>query len=326
MAPPAPILPHLQILSHPLTNNNDPPPPIQFRPELNITLFDQPYTVLLDSGASVSAISEDLYNNIKKYESTKELLSFPLTGIILSTALNGKNRKITTQIFISFKIQEQSTHAVFLVVPGLSTSLILGNDWLVENQVNLNYQTKYIIFPHWDIQFPFFSTPPVTPLNSNVLVDQSIMHSNSININSTTLHLNNIKFTENLNFIDTTAKILYSKTIPPASTPSSNCKTDIPLSPNQQSQISSLIQQYQPIFKDRPGLHKFFSYKFNIINDTPFKIKPYPVPFSRRPAILKELNRMLEWGVIERSNSPYNNPILSVQKPDGSIRITFRCT
>lgn len=30
---------------------------------------------------------------------------------------------------------------------------------------------------------------------------------------------------------------------------------------------------------------------------------------------------MLEWRVIERSDSPYNNPILSVQKPDGSIRL-----
>lgn len=51
-----------------------------------------------------------------------------------------------------------------------------------------------------------------------------------------------------------------------------------------------------------------------------FKIKPYPIPFSRRPAVLHELNRMLKWGIIERSDSAYNNPILSVQKPDGSIR------
>lgn len=36
-----------------------------------------------------------------------------------------------------------------------------------------------------------------------------------------------------------------------------------------------------------------------------FNVKPYPIPFFQRPAMEKELNRMLDWGVIERSSSPY---------------------
>jgi len=85
--------------------------------------------------------------------------------------------------------------------------------------------------------------------------------------------------------------------------------------------MTSLLQNYQHIFQDKPGLHTFFSYKFNVKNHEPYKIKPYPVPFSRRPAVEKEINKMIKWGVIERSDSPYNNPLVTVVKADGSIRL-----
>lgn len=55
--------------------------------------------------------------------------------------------------------------------------------------------------------------------------------------------------------------------------------------------------------------------------DVPFKIKPYPIPFSRRPAVEKDIRRMLEWGVIERCLSPYCNPVVCVGKADGTVRL-----
>jgi len=88
---------------------------------------------------------------------------------------------------------------------------------------------------------------------------------------------------------------------------------------DEQRQLDQLLANYQEIFQDRPGRHNYFSYQFKVIDHKPFRLKPYPVPFSRRPAIQRELNRMLDWGVIERSEAAYNNPILSVRKPDGSI-------
>jgi len=49
---------------------------------------------------------------------------------------------------------------------------------------------------------------------------------------------------------------------------------DIPLNNSQQSLMTSLLQKYQHIFQDKPGLHKFFSYKFNVKPHDPYKIKP----------------------------------------------------
>lgn len=95
----------------------------------------------------------------------------------------------------------------------------------------------------------------------------------------------------------------------------------ISLSDSQKKLMTSLLQNNKHIFQDKPGLHKFFSYKFNVKPHDPYKTKPYPVPFSRRPSVQKEIAKMLQWGVIERSDSPYNNPLVTVIKTDGSIRL-----
>jgi hypothetical protein len=93
------------------------------------------------------------------------------------------------------------------------------------------------------------------------------------------------------------------------------------ISSNQLEQVVGLFHEYHHIFRTRPGLNMLFTCRFNVSEDIPFKIRPYPVPFARRPAVEKELARMLQWGVIERCSSPYSNPIICVGKADGSVRI-----
>lgn len=85
--------------------------------------------------------------------------------------------------------------------------------------------------------------------------------------------------------------------------------------------MACLLHNYQHIFQDIPGLHTFFSYKFNVKPHDPYKIKPYSVPFSRRPAVQKEIDKTIQWEVIKLSDSPYNNPLVTVVKTDGSIRL-----
>jgi hypothetical protein len=93
------------------------------------------------------------------------------------------------------------------------------------------------------------------------------------------------------------------------------------LSSNQFDQVVDIFHEYYHIFRTRPGLNLLYTCRFNVSEDIPFKIRPYPVPFTRRPAVKKELARMLEWGVIERCSSPYSNPIICVGKADGSVQL-----
>lgn len=119
---------HVQMLSHPFMDNDQEIQTVFFWPELKVSLFNQTRIVLLDSDASVSAISESLFRDLKTGVNKPNIPTFSLTGIVLSTALQGKNIKITSQVFLTFMLGENSFSASCLIVPGLATPFILGND------------------------------------------------------------------------------------------------------------------------------------------------------------------------------------------------------
>lgn len=285
--------PQIQILSHPIDSEKEITPSITYRPEIEITLYNVRYNALLDSGASVSAISEHLYKILKNDPLKLEVPTFPLTCILLTTAIQGKTIRVSSQVYLTFNINDIIFHAIFLVVPLLSTPLILGSDWLQENHVNISYEHKEITLASCNIIIPFNLIPDKN--------DQKLIHSlhglNFENDDQNEIVQNTVSVEENIDF------------------------NDIPLSIKQQTSMNTLLEKYHHIFQDRPGLHKYFSFKFKVREHSPYKIKPYPIPFSRRPAVQKEINKMLEWGVIERSDSPYNNPLITVIKTDGSIRL-----
>ena len=49
--------------------------------------------------------------------------------------------------------------------------------------------------------------------------------------------------------------------------------------------------------------------------------RSYPVPMAYRDKVDEEIKRMLDMGIIQRSNSSYINPIVPVIKKDGTIRL-----
>lgn len=63
----------------------------------------------------------------------------------------------------------------------------------------------------------------------------------------------------------------------------------VSLPDDQSSQWLDLLLEYRLIFLKCPGLNKLYTCSFYVSNYTPFKIRPYPVPFAQRPAVKKEL-------------------------------------
>lgn len=72
----------------------------------------------------------------------------PITGITVSTAFLGK--KIHTQTFLEIDMHNVKSNAIFFIVPSLSTQLILGNDWLTDTKIIINYNDKIISSPFWN--------------------------------------------------------------------------------------------------------------------------------------------------------------------------------
>ena len=99
------------------------------------------------------------------------------------------------------------------------------------------------------------------------------------------------------------------------------------LSPAQKKDLKGLLETFSDILTDKPGKARDdIVHEINLISNEPVKLKPYPLPFASLEVVKREVETMLELGVIEPSRSNYSSPIVLVSKPDGSVRfcIDFR--
>ena len=92
------------------------------------------------------------------------------------------------------------------------------------------------------------------------------------------------------------------------------------LSPEQKEQVWNLLREFSDIFTDQPGTTHLVEHKIVTTTSEPIRVKQYPIPYAKQVEIEDEVKKMVEAGIIEPSNSPYNSPIVLVNKSDGSKR------
>ena len=78
--------------------------------------------------------------------------------------------------------------------------------------------------------------------------------------------------------------------------------------------------QFPDVFSDIPGTTELVAHEIAVTLDQPIRSKQYPVPFALKEDIKKEIENMLQLGIIEPSNSPYASPVVMVKISDGSYR------
>lgn len=95
----------------------------------------------------------------------------------------------------------------------------------------------------------------------------------------------------------------------------------VDLSQDQKDQLINLLDEYKDVFSDIPGRCRTFEAKLRVKDKKPFIKRSFPIPFAKRKSVRVEIDRLLRLGIIERSNSPYSNPIVPVGKKDGAVRL-----
>ncbi|KAM7284397.1 uncharacterized protein ISCGN_001491 [Ixodes scapularis] len=93
------------------------------------------------------------------------------------------------------------------------------------------------------------------------------------------------------------------------------------LGEDQQKQLRDVISEHSCIFSDVPGKTDWAECRLELTTDTPVHVKQYPLPFATREGVEREVQEMERLGIIEKSQSPYNAPVLLVKKPDGTNRL-----
>ena len=85
----------------------------------------------------------------------------------------------------------------------------------------------------------------------------------------------------------------------------------------------NLKSKYATLFDASPGMAKGITAKLRVKGAVPNFFKPRPVPSALKDKIADELEMLERVGVIEKVNySNWSAPIVPIQKPDGSVRIS----
>ena len=84
--------------------------------------------------------------------------------------------------------------------------------------------------------------------------------------------------------------------------------------PVEQAWLSQILEYYQSVFSDKPGPTDLVTHAIDPGDSPPVMSSPYRAIGSHTVQIEKEIQKMLELGIIEPSNSAWANPIVIVPK------------
>lgn len=85
--------------------------------------------------------------------------------------------------------------------------------------------------------------------------------------------------------------------------------------PNKlQDKLDNLVNQFPEVFSEVPGKIKNYTCKIRLKDNRPINQRPYPIPITKKEAVKKEIQRMVDLDIIEVSRSPYSLPIIPVFK------------
>lgn len=218
------------------------------RPYLKVDVMGFRFYGLLDSGASCTILGKGGLDLIEKLE----LVGVP-SNFAARTA-DGTVHVAACEVDISYRVKNKVQVISTLVIPSLTSELILGMDF-----------------------WAAFNIKPTFPKYQCATMDE---------VGKMTISNDRIELSE-----------------------------------SQSKRLGTVMSQYLVSTDEFIGCSNMVTHKIETGDAKPVVKRPYPVsPFIQK-SIDAELDRMIKMDVIESSNSDWANPIVTVKKPDGRIRL-----
>lgn len=272
--------------------------------EVNVQLGNSDYEALVDTGSVVSLISEQVFQHLGK--ESEQVPMLPVVNVTVQ-GFTGKITKVRKQILMNVKIGAVQDDIILLVVKGLVTPVILGTDWLRKRQAVIDLSRSILELRIDKMRYEIALSGPTrvpAPVESISTDDDSGME----------WEQNVGRFYKNVERVRVNTDDVVDNSICEVQCGEKQMKDPL-------TEVSKIVESYATVFSDKPGIIKVFECKLKITDTNPFLRRSYPIPHSKRAAVDREIARMLEWGIIEKSTSPFSNPVVVVNKKDGTVRI-----
>ena len=311
-------------------------------PRIKAIIKKQRVSALIDSGSDITCIAESLYTELKL---AGELLELPVTNLSVYVAIGKKNVTIKRQVQLELEIGKIKSVHPFLVIPGLSTSVIIGSDWMDKNRVIIDYENCKIklLGEYLPDEFTVFrSVDMIQQLQAckQISVNQLLWYKGPVrknlveNVNIRAIVCDMVdEGNENLingssrESVTAQKKCVGSQALGDARRVGleselreyvSNIKT---LDLEQKKIMYNLLWTHRNVFSSEPGRACIYEHVIRLSVQKPYVRKSYPVPLHQRDAVKIEINKMLSLGIIERSSSSFCNPLRIVGKKNGEVRL-----
>lgn len=230
-----------------------------------------------------------------------------ISGKIIKGATGLKSTRLRKQVLLNVKIGDAHCTVIFIIVPKLVKDCIVGYDTQKALSMMIDTRRDQIMFTVRDVYFEVsYESIVVKPEEYNTLVIESEPELDD----KDGYYKNESEYIDYDNEYSVTQKEIEEKI--------NACEN---LKEEQRKKLKNLINKYKIVFEKRPGLITTYEHELLLTDTRPFVSKTYPVPINYREKVNKEIEKMLKFGVIRRSSSPYLNSIVVVIKKDGSIRL-----
>lgn len=269
-------------------------------------------TAVLDSGSPVSVISDSIFQKCSKIMTCPTL---PMQRTMIKGAIANKTLQVKQQTYLDFSCQGNTFSAHFLIVPTLSTEVILGTDFLQKHKAILDFNNSEISLEQQgttvNIKFDEWISNKEEQFNCLILRSDTMQQS----VDSPYLNTTSVSQT---NFVSNDPEEVDLNSVIQAKVEHITHCSDY-----HKQQLHNILTTHASVFVQQPGTIKDFQYKFQIKEHTPFCVRPYPIPAHFKEQVKLEIDQMLRDQIIEPANSPYNNPLHIVPKSNNTLRLVL---
>ena len=113
-------------------------------PNINVKIQGVKTQALIDTGSEITCISENFFENNKKFFFKGKILPIVVTSVVGATRV--KPIRLKHQLYADLDVNNESYSCIFIIIPKLNKNCILGIDMYKKFKGRIDVEKNYYIF------------------------------------------------------------------------------------------------------------------------------------------------------------------------------------